>query len=428
MITREQIIKFIPEPKNEEVIVYNIDLKDLLNVDVLDEYYKLLPIFLSKKEAYSILDRKIKEYNNTINNIYLFNKSWSEEDYLIKLRNDKKTYSTMYNEIKTLENNIKITEKKIDAINEKIKIQDANENREVAKRLDNINIDIEMNKKQLLNIEDKINYYQPLLKIVDKDIAENEEEFSFLSDMQEHLQKGNYKCKYCGSTVKVVSENSLIYKRLEKNLIDNKKELEILLEKKKKIELEISYYEKERSKVKNELSNNIEFRKGNNLYTKKSLEILKLEALRDELLNNMSEYKKRLTSHSALKSDRYKELKDNIDKCELSLENLKKIHQIKNEMQDLVDTYKESKENLIQTFNTIKKYVEYLSIYFKIYEQKLNEFFGKDYKFKLASFDDNMEIKEILKIQYKGIDYLDLSEKEKNEVDEALALKISLFD
>ena len=224
MITREQIIKFIPEPKNEEVIVYNIDLKDLLNVDVLDEYYKLLPIFLSKKEAYSILDRKIKEYNNTINNIYLFNKSWSEEDYLIKLRNDKKTYSTMYNEIKTLENNIKITEKKIDAINEKIKIQDANENREVAKRLDNINIDIEMNKKQLLNIEDKINYYQPLLKIVDKDIAENEEEFSFLSDMQEHLQKGNYKCKYCGSTVKVVSENSLIYKRLEKNLIDNKKE------------------------------------------------------------------------------------------------------------------------------------------------------------------------------------------------------------
>ena len=201
-----------------------------------------------------------------------------------------------------------------------------------------------------------------------------------------------------------------------------------MITKKKKIELEISYYEKERSKVKNELSNNIEFRKGNNLYTKKSLEILKLEALRDELLNNMSEYKKRLTSHSALKSDRYKELKDNIDKCELSLENLKKIHQIKNEMQDLVDTYKESKENLIQTFNTIKKYVEYLSIYFKIYEQKLNEFFGKDYKFKLASFDDNMEIKEILKIQYKGIDYLDLSEKEKNEVDEALALKISLFD
>lgn len=428
MITREQIIKFIPEPKNEEVIVYNIDLKDLLNVDVLDEYYKLLPIFLSKKESYSILDKKIKEYNNTINNIYLFNHSWSEEDYLFKLRNDKQTYSNMYGEIKILENNIKITEKKVDAINVKIEIQHTKENKEIAKKLDNINIDIEKNKKQLLDVEDKINYYIPLLKMVDKNITENEEEFNFLTDMQEHLEKGDYKCKYCGSTVKVVSENSLIYKRLEKNLIENKKELEILLEKKKKIELEISYYEKEKSKIKNELSNNIQFRKDNNFYVKKSLEILKLEALRDELLNNISEYKKRLSGQSALQSDRYKKLKDDIDKCELSLENLKKIHNIKNEMKDLVDTYKESKESLLKTYNTIKKYVEYLSIYFKIYEQKLNDFFGKDYKFKLASFNDNMEIKEILKIQYKGIDYLDLPEKEKNQVDEELGLKISLFD
>ena len=40
----------------------------------------------------------------------------------------------------------------------------------------------------------------------------------------------------------------------------------------------------------------------------------------------------------------------------------------------------------------IEKYISFISIYFKIYEQKLTEFLGEDYKFNLFSFEDDNTI------------------------------------
>ena len=123
MINREKIIKFIPKPKNEDVIIYDVSLKDLLDVDVIQEYNNILPTYLSKKQEYLELTAKIESNNNAINNIYLYNTSWSEEDYLYKLKNDKKTYSIVYHDIKKIENTIEMLKKKINVMNEKIQIQ-----------------------------------------------------------------------------------------------------------------------------------------------------------------------------------------------------------------------------------------------------------------------------------------------------------------
>ena len=42
MHNREDVFKIIPKPQNEDVIIYDKSLEDLLEVDVLTEYNKLI--------------------------------------------------------------------------------------------------------------------------------------------------------------------------------------------------------------------------------------------------------------------------------------------------------------------------------------------------------------------------------------------------
>lgn len=428
MVTREQLIKFIPIPKNEEVIVYNTDLKKLLDVDVITEYNQLFPVYMNKKQSYIILKEEIDAKIQAINDIYLFNPSWSEEDYLFKLKQDKQTYSTLYGKIKKIEDKLKINQNKIDVMNEKIRIQEEKEKRKIEDKKDTIEKSIEKEKNELLHQREKLANYNQILEIIIKDIQENEEEFQILLDMQENLKTGNYKCKYCGSTVKVCSENSLIYKRLEKNIVENKKELEKLLAKKEKIDLDIAFCENEIFKIKAQLNNDIEFKKNNyNFYTKKTIQVLKLEALRDELTNVSLELEKELKRQPSLNSDKYINLKKDIDRCELSLTNLQKLKKIKEEIQSKTEEYKTKKQEMLELHKKMEMYVEYITIFYKIYEQKANTFFGSDYKFKLFSFKD-FELIPIFELTYKGINYYELSKKDKEIVDENLALKISIFD
>ena len=99
-MNRKQLINSIPKPENKDVVVYDMSLSDLIDKDVFKEYNELLPIFLIKKEQYNGLEFKLKEYQNSIDNIYLFKKDWTREDYLQALQNNKKTYTTLYNDIK----------------------------------------------------------------------------------------------------------------------------------------------------------------------------------------------------------------------------------------------------------------------------------------------------------------------------------------
>ena len=109
------------------------------------------------------------------------------------------------------------------------------------------------------------------------------------------------------------------------------------------------------------------------------------------------------------------------------MENLKKIKENKIKFQELFDEIEEKKQELIPINKKINQYIEFIKIYFKIYEQKLDDFFGGKYKFKLFEFED-VKLKEILKIEYNGIDYENLPYTRRNEVDRELAMKISIYD
>ena len=235
-------------------------------------------------------------------------------------------------------------------------------------------------------------------------------------------------CKYCGRKTGKIKEGTAIFKRFEKNLMGNKKELETLLKEQNKIELEIASYTSEILKVKAVLNNDIQFKKEeNHFYLTKSIQILKLEALRDELINNAYEIEKKLKNNPDARKERFIELKKEIEKYEVSLENLKKIKENKIKFQELFDEIEEKKQELIPINKKINQYIEFIKIYFKIYEQKLDDFFGSKYKIKLFEFED-VKLKEKLKIEYNGIDYENLPYTRRNEGDRELAMKISIYD
>ena len=427
MLNREQLVKFIPKPKNADVIIYNTELSDLIDVNVFQEYEKDLKPFLNKKDQFHVLQNKIKEMENFINNVYLYNTSWSKEDYLIKLSNAKKTYSIMYKDINKRENRISVLQKKLNNMNEQISIQEAKENKKIEEKKESVDNEIENDKSTLLDLKQKKSFFVLQQKIIKQEISKNEEEFSNLCDMQSHLKKGEYQCKYCGCYVPIHSEKSPIYKRLEKNLEANKKELEELLNKKEEAEKEIAFYDSEISNAKIRLSNNISFKKENGVfYTKKSIEILKLEALRDEIINNISEEEKELKNDSRLKSDNYIELKNNINKYELSLQNLDKIREIKESMKDDINSYNSLKEELMNLYNKLNKYKDFITIYYKICEKKANEYFGPGFKFKLYEFDD-LVFKPIFQLKYNDIEYSQLNKEDRESVDKAFNEKISIF-
>ena len=120
---RYDIIKIIPKPSNQDVIVYDFSLKNLLDINVIEKYNNDLAAYKIKKDNYILLDTEIKQYEDSLNKIYLYMKNWSEMDYIERLKEEKKYYSKIYSTIKKIENNIDILEKKYKSINEQIEIQ-----------------------------------------------------------------------------------------------------------------------------------------------------------------------------------------------------------------------------------------------------------------------------------------------------------------
>ena len=124
---RNMLMNSIPKPSNGDVIVYDTTLKNLIDVDVFQEYKELLPIFTEKSKEFLVYMHNIENYKETLNNIYLYRADWSEEDYLFNLKNEKQTYSNLFQPIKKIENNIEILQKKLKMIDNKIELQKVKE-------------------------------------------------------------------------------------------------------------------------------------------------------------------------------------------------------------------------------------------------------------------------------------------------------------
>ena len=198
---RKDIIKIIPEPKNEDVIVYDLTLKSLLDINVIEEYKKILADYKIKKENYILMEQELEQHKISINNIYLYNKKWSEKDYIEMLQKDKKTYSTYFNDIRKIENNIQILEKKYKILNEQIEIQRNKELKEVETKRKNINNEIEETKKNITKLNTQKNNLKLEYDRYLRQIEELQEDIDLCLAMQQELDNKEYQCQYCGTII-----------------------------------------------------------------------------------------------------------------------------------------------------------------------------------------------------------------------------------
>ena len=427
MLKRKDFLSFIPQPTNADVILYDYDLKDLLDVDVLAEYKSEYKNYQKKRERFLILKESFERYKNYINSIYLFRKDWNEEDYLKALQNDKRTYSTLYSEIKKKETAISVLQQKSKSMQDRINIQIAKEEKDLELKKENIDQDIEVNKQKLEYYKNKLSDLKIDESSIKKRIRINEEEFKELQNMDSKLCKGAYKCDLCGHLIRSAGPESRIYTRLVKMLEINKQDLENLAQKKEKIDLDIANCENEIKKAKTNLQNSISFkRESGNFYRKKSIEVLKLEALQDDIINNISILENELKTNPQVREDEFLQLKNRINNCELSLENLKTIKKFKEEKKDEINEYNSLKLELKKIMEKLNKLKNFLKIYFKIYEQKGNEYCLNVIKFKIYNFDD-YELKEIFEIYYKDTLYEELPKDLKDEVDKILIDKFQIY-
>ena len=425
---RTMLMKSIPKPSNKDVIIYDTTLKDLIDVDVFQEYNELLPIFTNKSQEFLKYKNNIENYEKTLNNIYLYKTNWSEEDYLFNLQNDKQTYSNLYQPIKKMESNIGILQKKLKMIDDKIEMQKAKENKYIEDKKNNIDKKINENVDKLMNLKEKYSFYEIESKKTEQEIKDNEEDFLILQKMVENIENGECKCEYCGSTLKNVSKNSLFYKRVFKRILKNKNDLEKLLEKQEKNKKQLTELNTEITQIKQELKNDSNFKAQDfNFYRKKSVEVLKLEASKDSMLNELTTLQEELKNNKETKTKQYIELKERIEKCEQSLENLHKIKTMKEELQKERIEYRKLYDEMKEMKIKMDQYKKFLIIFFKIYEQKASQFCGKDFKFKIFDFE-NYTLIEKFEIYYKTIEYKYLAPKAKTKVDNILKEKFVFYD
>ena len=427
-MNRDMLINFVPKPTNNEVILYDISLKDLIDVDVLQEYKELLPIFNLRTSQFIGYKNNIEDYKKAINEIYLFKKNWSENDYLYYLQNEKKTYSNIFNSIKRIESNIEMLKKKVKIIEEKITMQEIKENKDTENKKKIIDKKINENIEKLIHLKEIVSTLKIEGQKIKEALDDNQEDFNILKKIIEDIDNGNCRCRYCNSKLSNVSKNSNFYKRTLKNLQQNKNELEKLLENKKKNDEQLLKYNEEVKTTREELKNDTNFKSQDfNFYKKKSVQILKLEAERDLMLNNILKLEKELENNPETKSKQFLELKDRIIKYEASLENLQKIKKMKENLKTDIEEYKEAEKDIKEMTNKMDQYKKFLTIFFKIYEQKANEFCGKEFKFKIFDFE-NYKLIEKFEIYYNTIEYNNLSAESKNKVEKFLDEKFIISD
>ena len=426
-MTREDLINFIPKPSNQDVIIYDTSLKELINTDVFEEYKELLPIFNFSSLQYEGYKNNIKEYEKNLNNIFLYKSNWAEEDYLFHLQNEKKTYANLFGPIKRKESNIEMLQKKIKILEDKIEIQTIKDNKEIEEKKKNIDKKINENVDKMFALKEIYETLKIENQKLKEAISENQEEFNDLQIIVEGIANGECKCKYCGSKLSNVSQNSNFYKKTAKNLEKNKKELEVLLQKQQKNNEKLEEYANNISQIKQELKNDSNFKSQDfNFYRKKSVEVLKLEAQREKMANDINILKKELENDSQTKSKQFLEIKDRISKYELSLENLQKIKNMKNKIQEERTQYNQLSLEITKMKQKMDQYKKFITIFFKIYEQKAAEFCGKGFKFKIFDFE-NYVLVEKFEIYYNEIEYQNLTTKAKNEVQKTLEEKFLFY-
>lgn len=427
MHNREDVFKIIPKPQNEDVIIYDKSLEDLLEVDVLTEYNKLILEYQNKTQKINELEEKLNNYKFFIDNLFLYNKSWNENDYIDMIQKEEKVYANFFKEIKKIESNIEVLKKKYKTLNESIEIQKQKEQKEIDKKKQELDDEIDERSEKNFEFKNKIKELKQEKKQIEDNINEINNQINDLKEMKKALNLDHFECPYCGTTVVELNNKKKVFNTIQKNINKNEEEKKKLNLQLKELCNKIEFYEIQFEDNKEILNNNIQFKKENfDFYIKKSVKVLEMEAIRDQTLNEITNFEKQLQDDPRINSQQYKELKDRLNKYKLSLENLRKARIEKEFFLEENKMYQEERIEINKIVEKLTRYKKFLTLFYKIYEKKINDYFGEDFKFKIFKFNDFC-LEKIYEIYYKGIEFNFLSQKQKEEFNKKYNEKMATF-
>lgn len=427
---RELLLKLVPIPNNKDVIYYDNRFIDLINIDVQklydDEYLK----FKELEKQYSIINKKINDYNERLDNLKLVDNKMTEKEYINKIQELETKYSKQYRYIKQLESKMSSYRNKIIDLNNKIEIQKSNEmklakskaektidsKKDILNKLSNLKIMIELSNNKLEILNEKLKFYR--------------EQYNLYNSNYHDLCENKFTCNFCGIKMDFENRkkyNSLITKMDKKcDEIDNK-----TIEIKHEIELEFDNKTKllTKQKILRENLNNIknlEQQEDFVLYTKKSLSILKLEASKFEIEEQLEQLNIEYTSEAKKAGNEFSELKNNINNYKQSLLNLHDIKESKENLKEDMKQYNEIITQAKQLKSDLLFHCEFLMTRNKLREKRLSDLFDGKLKFELFYMDD-INIKNMLNISYNNVKLNNLNPEEEEIVENMILDKIKLL-
>ena len=425
-MNRSALLSIIPKITNQDVFVYDSSLLELSAMNVPREYSALIAKFTETKKDFLYKRELFKSYKDKINNSFLTEKNWTEDDYILALKNLEITYSKTFGEIKKIENNLKIAENNIEKINDKIRIQQKLDDKKVEDERNMYEQNLKKLKEEKTKIEFDIKVLENEIKYLEEELALYDEEFDSLYKTYKGIKDGTEKfyCDICGSRIRKTSKYfKILSKKVELNSKKSNKKKSFLSNKKK----ELKILQDDLNKKTREISRLKEIKTNTNLiYSKKSIEILQLETAKRDFIKKRNFFKKELQDNKKANSKQYIELKNKIEDYKQSLQTLAELKEINKNIVPLNDELNLLFEECRSMKEQLVLYVKFLKIYYKICEKKINEYFGPSFKFVFAEFD-GIYMTEVLKVFYNDIEYSKLDDKLQKECDEEYNKKINNY-
>ena len=424
---RTSLLKIIETPNNSEVVYYNTKFVDLINVDVDRLYADELSKYCELEEQCERTNKKITEYNERLKQLDESKKKLTEQEHINKIQALEIEYTQKYKDVKTLEHKLDIYKGKLTNIDNKIEIQKAKELKQLANKKQSVFSQKEKIKTSIANIKTLLELNEKVARFVAEKLETYQKKYFYTDKYGEAIKNGTFVCEYCKGHIHSKKTKDTL---LEENEA-NKQNILVELEKVTK-EAEKNAYEK--IKLQCDLSNlraelkNLEQIDSQDLFTyeKKSMEVLKLEASKFRIQEEMYEIEELYNERMAFYGNKLFKLRQDLTSYKESLNNLREINEAKKTAKTDIENYQKDLDQLKRLKANLLLHCDFLMIRNKIIEKKLNELFDLKLKFELFEQQD-IRIKPKTVIYYNNIELRHLSPEEQKEVNKMICDKISLL-
>ena len=393
---RNKILRVFPLPKNEDILVYNINFRNLANKDVDQLYFNYYSQYKEKSAKYIEITNKLKEYDDFINNAPLVNTKLNEKEYIYTIQQLETEYAKKYS-IKNIEKKIETYNNRISQQNILIEKQIKKEEKELEELTFQKMEELKQVNIRIGELETYVSFFQNYEKDYAMLIKMIAQEKKYYERMREKCETDESFCDKCRKRrypdPRTLEKNIA---KIQERMQDHNYTFVNLKQKESDYKLKLKETKKRAAEIKKEIE------VSSFLSTKKSPEVLRLEGIKFSLFNEVEALNEELKNLISKENASFRNLKNKIQLYRESLTNLLEMRRISKEIPSLKEnstTYADEIASLKVKLNLIVTFIE---TRYKVYSNRLSSIFDDRVKFTFCEVNE-FEIKEILQIKYDNI-------------------------